>query len=286
MAKAESTIDSSLPALNIEFMRSLVKQYSELGQWTSALFWADAAAAAGASAGGGAPSGDDVWLLASTMLARGELHRAAYAVTSRGLHRRHLLCLGVAMRAYVAAKEPAPALALMDECDPMLLEANTDQTHNRALAGVLVTQARALAALERRDAAAAALSAALAADTACVEAIDALLHQHALTAHQESELINSLPINQQLGPAEGALLRAAYKDRLLRHTPADKQTDTHDQLSPEVETARGGSADARMSRARRLAAACRWASALGLLDSVDPWCCADVRVACLVELKK
>lgn len=60
------------------------------GQWTSALFWADAAAAA---AGGRheAASGDDVWLLASAMLAKGELHRAAHAVSSRGLHRSLLL---------------------------------------------------------------------------------------------------------------------------------------------------------------------------------------------------
>lgn len=60
-------------------------QIASQGQWTSALFWADAAAGAGSA--GGAASGDDVWLLASTMLARGESHRAAYAVTSRGLHR-------------------------------------------------------------------------------------------------------------------------------------------------------------------------------------------------------
>lgn len=45
--------------------------------------------------------------------------------------RRHLLCLGVAMRAYVSAKEPTAALTLYEECDHMLLEPrNTDQTHN------------------------------------------------------------------------------------------------------------------------------------------------------------
>lgn len=54
------------------------------GQWTSAFFWADAAAA---SSGAAVASGDDVWLLASAMLARGELHRAAHAITSRNLHR-------------------------------------------------------------------------------------------------------------------------------------------------------------------------------------------------------
>ncbi|XP_049870885.1 cell division cycle protein 16 homolog [Pectinophora gossypiella] len=284
MAKAESTEGSSLPGLNIEFMRSLVKQYSELGQWTSALFWADAAMAASSAMGGDACSGDDVWLLAGTMLARGELHRAAHAVTSRGLHRRHLLCLGVAMRALVSAREPAAALALLDECDPMLLEPRNqaDQTHNRALAGVGVWQARALWALERREAAAAALAAALRADVACVEALDMLLEQHALTPAQESELLESLPISSQLGGAEGALVRAAYSERLKRHAPPAPP----DELCPSLEACRGRTAEAACGRARRLAAACRWGAALSALDGLDPWCCPEVRVACLVELRR
>lgn len=292
MAKADITSRNSIEGcMNIDFMRSLVKQYSELGQWTSALFWADAAAAA---AGGGlnSASGDDVWLLASAMLARGELHRAAHAVSSRGLHRRHLLCLGVAMRAYLAAREPATAIKLMEECDPvyMLLEPrNSDQTHNRALAGVLVSQARALAALERRDAAAEALAAALRADCACYEALDLLLDQHALTPHQERELIESLPINSQLSAAEGALLRAAYRERLNRYSPAPVQLpppDTDCPITAEAEAVGSRMLEAAQSTARRLAAACRWNEALKALDGVDPWCCVDVRAACLVELRK
>uniref|UniRef100_A0A2H1VNB7 SFRICE_007973 n=1 Tax=Spodoptera frugiperda TaxID=7108 RepID=A0A2H1VNB7_SPOFR len=290
MDKTESIGRSSIEGcMNIDLMRSLVKQYSELGQWTSALFWADAAAAA---AGGGldSASGDDVWLLASAMLARGELHRAAHAVTSRGLHRRHLLCLGVAMRAFLAAREPATALNLMDECDPMLLEPrNTDQTHNRALAGVLVWQARALTALERREAAAEALAAALRADCAHYEALDLLLEQHALTPHQESELIESLPINSQLSAAEGALLRAAYRQRLHRYSPAPialPPPDTDCPITAEAEAVGGRMMEAAQSRARRLAAACRWTDALRALDTVDPWCCVEVRAACLVELKR
>ncbi|CAH2085812.1 unnamed protein product [Euphydryas editha] len=217
MAKAESTARTNVDCLNVDFMRSLVKQYSELGQWTSAFFWADAAAASSESA---VASGDDIWLLASAMLARGELHRAAHAVTSRGLHRRHLLCLGVAMRAYIAAKEPATTLSILEECEPSLLEPRSmDQTHNRALAGVLVWQARALSSLERREAAAEALTAALRADCACYEALDLLLEQHALTPSQESELIESLPINNQMSASEAALLRAAYRERLRRYAP-------------------------------------------------------------------
>ncbi|CAK1579084.1 unnamed protein product [Parnassius mnemosyne] len=297
MAKVDSTGRGNPDCLNVDFMRSLVKQYSELGQWTSAFFWADAAAAAGNDT----VSGDDIWLLASAMLARGELHRAAHTVTSRGLHRRHLLCLGVALRAYIAAKEPATALSLIEECDTQLLEPrNHDQTHNRALAGVLVWQARALAALERREAAAEALTTALRADSACYEALDLLLEQHALTPRQETDLIESLPINSQLSAAEAAFLRAAYRDRLLRYAPLRSSLSTTDDTTVEtggnvtgspgvlspVEAALSRSSEGASRKARRLAAAGHWAEALKALDLAGPWACADVRAACLVELKK
>lgn len=49
---------------------------------------------------------------------------------------------------------------------------------------MLVWQARALSSLERREAAADALTAALRADCACYEALDLLLEQHALTPGQ------------------------------------------------------------------------------------------------------
>ncbi|XP_072929363.1 cell division cycle protein 16 homolog [Epargyreus clarus] len=286
MSKAETAGRGNGNGLNVEFMRSLVKQYSELGQWTSAFFWADAAAA---SSGADTASGDDIWLLASAMLARGELHRAAHAVTSRGLHERHLLCLGVAMRAYIQAKEPSTALNLLDECDPNLLEPrNLDQTHNRALAGILVWQARALSLLERREAAAVTLTLALRTDCACYEALDLLLEQHALTPRQESELIESLPLNSQLGAGEAALLRAAYRERLLRYTPLRATPPTPQEHagnhSRVVDIVRSKSAEAAESRGRRLAADGSWAEALRVLDSAGPWSCAEVRAACLVEL--
>ncbi|OWR46148.1 Cell division cycle protein 16 [Danaus plexippus plexippus] len=286
MAKAESTVRNNLDCLNVDFMRSLVKQYTELGQWTSAFFWADAAAA---SSGAAVASGDDVWLLASAMLARGELHRAAHAITSRNLHRRHLLCLGVAMRAYISVKEPQTTLSILEECDPNLLEPRSmDQTHNRALAGVLVWQARALCLLERREAAAEALTAALRADAACYEALDLLLDQHALTPGQEIELIESLPVNNQMSASEATLVRVAYRERLLRYTPLQTASPDsyNNQIKTAVELARSRSAEAAESRGRRLAAGGRWGEALRALDEAGPWSCAEVRAACLVELKR
>ncbi|XP_052739862.1 cell division cycle protein 16 homolog isoform X2 [Bicyclus anynana] len=218
------------------------------------------------------------------MLARGELHRAAHAVTSRQLHRRHLLCLGVAMRAYIASKEPSAALGVLDECEPALLEPRSmDQTHNRALAAVLVWQARALAALERREAAADALTAALRADCACYEALDLLLEQHALTPAQESELVDSLPINNQMSASEAALLRVAYRERLLRYAPPP---DAPDEAPGPVEACRAQCAEAAEALGRRLAAGGRWAEALRALDRAGPACCPDVRAACLVELRR
>lgn len=54
----------------------------------------------------------------------------------------------------------------------------------RALAGILVWQARAMSLLERREAAAVTLALALRTDCACYEALDLLLEQHALTPRQ------------------------------------------------------------------------------------------------------
>ncbi|XP_041968467.1 cell division cycle protein 16 homolog [Aricia agestis] len=291
MAKAESTGRSTEECLNVDYMRSLVKQYSELGQWTSAFFWADAAAA---SCGAEGASGDDMWLLSSAMLARGELHRAANAVMSRDLHKRHLLCLGVAMRAFISAKEPQAALNLLEECEPPLLEVREmDQTHNRALAGVLVWQARALSALERREASAVALTAALKADCACYEALDLLLEQHALTPENESELIDSLPINHQMNLPEATLLKTAYRERLLRYSPLHMNSDNKSDSSPTTEMGvseavrrvRARSVEGAESRARRLAAAGSWADALKALDAAGGGAPA-VRAACLVELRR
>lgn len=44
--------------------------------------------------------------------------------------------------------------------------------------------------------------------------------------------------------------------------------------------------EAAACRGRRLAASCRWKEALAALDEADPWCCVDIRAACLVELKR
>lgn len=72
-----------------------------------------------------------------------------------------------------------------------------------------------------------------------------------------------------------------------------QEADTDDvngtQSSPsrsEVELALSRSSEGAARKARRLAAAGHWAEALKVLDLAGPWACADVRAACLVELKK
>lgn len=44
--------------------------------------------------------------------------------------------------------------------------------------------------------------------------------------------------------------------------------------------------EAAEARGRSLAAAGEWTEALKALDAAGPWSCAEVRAACLVELKK
>lgn len=281
MSKTDSSPKSDTEVVNIDFMRSLVKQYSELGQWTSALFWADLASSASSEGGTRESSGEDIWLLASAMLANGEYHRAAHAITSRELHKKHLLCLGVACRAMLAAKEPAAVLTLIEECDPILMEMrNNDHTHNRALASVLVHRSTALFNVERREAAIEALTNALRTDVTCFEALHQLLDKHSLTPQQERELLDSLPIKAQLGPAEAMLLRSVYHHRIHRYSNPVPPSET----PASIDQIRANTEEAVTCAARRLTNACQWAEALKLLK--DPWNNLDIRTACLVELKK
>ncbi|KOB66681.1 putative CDC16 cell division cycle 16-like protein [Operophtera brumata] len=104
----------------------------------------------------------------------------------------------------------------------------------------------------------------------------------------ERELIESLDFAGQLNAAEGCLLRNAYSERLHRYSPPtpSQQLSGECPITAEASVVGSRMAEAAAGRGRRLAAACRWKEALAALDEADPWCCVDIRAACLVELKK
>jgi len=93
--------------------------------WSAALFWADKV-----SAIGGGDAACDVQLVAGCMLHKREYHRAAYTVTSRNLHKTHLMCHYIAARALLEAAEYTETLNLLDEANPELLTHNEDPPRN------------------------------------------------------------------------------------------------------------------------------------------------------------
>lgn len=95
--------------------------------WSAALFWADKAHALAGTSG----QPETACAVAAGMLRRGEFHRAAYTLTSRGLHKIHLMSYYVAARALIEAKEYHETLQLLDEVDPEnLMHSNSDPPRN------------------------------------------------------------------------------------------------------------------------------------------------------------
>lgn len=97
------------------------------GMWSAALFWADKAHALGGVSG----EPHTACAVAASMLRRGEFHRAAYTLTSRGLHKLHLMSYYVAARALIEAKEYQDTLQVLEEVDPEnLIHTNNDPPRN------------------------------------------------------------------------------------------------------------------------------------------------------------
>lgn len=291
---SDSQQRTSDDTIKIESLRAFVRQYSDLGLWTGALFWADNVLALNKGQGG-----NDVWLIAKCMVQKGQWHRAAHAVTSRNLHKTHLLCQQIAVTALLEAKEYQTALQIMIDFSAVNLDHTLDSAipWNRALAAVYLAKGKALSALERRGAAVKMLTRALQTDVCCYEALDLLLEHHAFTLQQDRELIDGLPMDCQCSPAEVALLRQMYKARIDRYGPdieEDVPKNEPTEEKPEetipcevgLQRIRIHSMDYAAARARRLLHRCEFTACLRLLDRLDPWSCADLRVACLVELKR
>lgn len=94
--------------------------------WTAALFYADKL-----NALNGSGIEDEVYMVANCMLQKGEYHRAAHTITSRGLHKFHLMSYYVACKALLEAKEYQEAIQLMDEVEPdNLLHTMSDPPKN------------------------------------------------------------------------------------------------------------------------------------------------------------
>lgn len=82
---------------------------------------------------------------------------------------------------------------------------------------VLLIKGKVLEAMDNRGLASDCYRQALTCDVHCFEAFDALIQHNMLTALEEQELVNSLPISQQCTPEESEILLILYKSKLKKY---------------------------------------------------------------------
>ncbi|CAG2060728.1 unnamed protein product, partial [Timema podura] len=285
--------------INIDNYRNLVRTYIDLHLYSAAQFWADKVV----SLSNGEPR--DVYWLAQCMYHMKQYHRAAHIIRSRGLEKviiklrlitailkptllvewskTHMLCFYLAVRSLLAAWELNEALQVLNEN-----EANTTLHSTVGLeSSVLFLKGRVFESLENRGIAADYYKQALRTDVHCYEAFEALVQHQMLSASEENELLESLPISEQCSGSERQLLHLLYQSKLKKyHAPCEDPSTLPlplSQLSSNLDLA--------VSQAERAYYNCNYQLCGDITDAVlkkDPYHyeCLPVHIGCLGELRK
>ncbi|KAJ4431999.1 hypothetical protein ANN_20613 [Periplaneta americana] len=277
--------------INVEKYRKLVKSYIDLHLYNAALFWADKVV----SLSNG--EARDVYWLAQCMFLMKQYHRAAHLIRSRGLEKTHMLCHYLAVRCLLEARELSEALQVLtdveqegslfpntctsfDSSTPMSL----DDTTPNLTSSVLFLKGRVYEAMDNRGLAADCYKQALCCDVHCYEAFEALVQHQMLSAQEENELLESLPISQQCVGSEEQLLRLLYESKLKKyHAPSESL--------PPPPPALAANLDLAVAQAERHYYNCNYQQCSHITEDVlkkDPYHsgCLPVHISCLVELKK
>nr|CAD7589771.1 unnamed protein product [Timema genevievae] len=263
--------------INIDNYRNLVRTYIDLHLYSAAQFWADKVV----SLSNGEPR--DVYWLAQCMYHMKQYHRAAHIIRSRGLEKTHMLCFYLAVRSLLAAWELNEALQVLNEN-----EANTTLHSTVGLeSSVLFLKGRVFESLENRGIAADYYKQALRTDVHCYEAFEALVQHQMLSASEENELLESLPISEQCSGSERQLLHLLYQSKLKKyHAPCEDPSTLPLPLSQL-----SNNLDLAVSQAERAYYNCNYQLCGDITDAVlkkDPYHyeCLPVHIGCLGELRK
>ncbi|XP_063235320.1 cell division cycle protein 16 homolog [Bacillus rossius redtenbacheri] len=277
------------PSVNIDVYRELVKTYIDLHLYSAALFWSDKVV----SLSNGDPK--DVFWMAQCMFHTKQYHRAAHVICSRGLEKTHMDCQYIAVRSLLEARELGTALQILGENElgsrdasasggvPPGAGASTVQLRG----ALLLLKGRVLEGLENRGIAVDYYRQALRADVHCYEAFEALVQHQMLSAQEETELLDSLPVGEQCSAMGGQLLRFLYQSKLKKyHAPGELPCLPQSPLAPLRDNL-----DVQVCRAERHYYNCNYQRCLQITEEVlkkDPYHseCLPVHIGCLVELKK
>lgn len=282
--------------VDIDKYRNLVRTYIDMHLYSAALFWADKVV----SLSDGEPR--DVYWLAQCMFLMKQYHRAAILIRNRGLDKIHPLCLYLASKCLLEAREFNEALQLLSDIDDQagtLLNSSSSNitftvnnshlfvegsTPANLKSSLLYLKGRVYEALDNRSLAADCYKHALQCDVYNFDAFEALVQHQMLTAWEEKQLLSSLPFAEQCGNEN--FVRPVYETLLKKYHASPRSP------SPPIPHSRlADNLDLAVAKAERLYYSCAYKECFNITEEVlkkDPYhtTCLPVHIGCLVELKK
>ncbi|XP_018418492.1 PREDICTED: cell division cycle protein 16 homolog isoform X2 [Nanorana parkeri] len=280
--------------MNLDRLRKRVRQYIEQQQYQSALFWADKVASLSHE------EPQDVYWLAQCLYLTAQYHRASHALRSRKLDKMYEACRSLAARCHYAAKEYQQALDILDMEEPIskklfdkgikdekILKDSSGEwqmSQSSIKSSICLLRGKIYDALDNRTLATYSYKEALKFDVYCFEAFDLLTAHHMLTAQEEKELLDSLPISKKC-PEDQELLRFLFENKLKKY---NKPSET---VIPESVNGLQENLDVVVSLAERHYYNCDFKMCYKLTSAVmekDPFHanCLPVHIGTLVELNK
>ncbi|KAG7213440.1 hypothetical protein KM043_002718 [Ampulex compressa] len=284
--------------IDLENCRKLVKSYIDLHLYSAALFWADKVLSLSDE------DPKDVCTLAHCMYLMKQYHRAAHLIRSRGLEKTDVMCHYLTVRSLLEAKEYNEALQVINESEictnitqsGISFTDRTDILDNapkNVQSAILYVKGRVYEAMDNRAVATDCYKQALHCDVYSYQAFEALVQNQMLSASEEKELLESLPLGEQCSEAEAELLKLLYESKLKKYQePNEKQSLITCSVMGVLVTDRLlGNLDMEVAEAERLYYNCNYHRCFSLTERIlkkDPYhnSCLPVHIACLVELKK
>ncbi|XP_025070972.1 cell division cycle protein 16 homolog isoform X2 [Alligator sinensis] len=269
-------------------------QWGVMQQYQSALFWADKVASLSHE------EPQDIYWLAQCLYLTAQYHRAAHALRSRKLDKLYEACRYLAARCHYAAKEHQQALDILDMEEPInkrlfekymkdesgLKDSSSDweMSQSSIKSSICLLRGKIYDALDNRTLATYSYKEALKLDVYCFEAFDLLTSHHMLTAQEEKELLESLPLSKQC-MEEQELLHFLFENKLKKY---NKPSET---VIPESVDGLQDNLDVVVSLAERHYYNCDFKMCYKLTSVVmekDPFHanCLPVHIGTLVELNK
>ncbi|XP_074514737.1 cell division cycle protein 16 homolog [Sebastes fasciatus] len=282
--------------MNLDRLRKRVRQYIDQQQYQSALFWADKIASLSRE------DPQDIYWLAQCLYLTSQYHRASHAIRSRKLDKLYGACQYLAARCHYAAKEFQQALDILDSeetASKRLLDRSVkediattpestkdwDMSPASINSSICLLRGKIYDAMDNRPLATSSYKEALKLDVYCFEAFDLLTSHHMLTAQEEKDFLDSLPLGQQCTEEEEELLHFLFENKLKKY---NKPSDL---VVPEMVNGLQDNLDVVVSLAERHYYNCDFKMCYKLTSMVmvkDPFHanCLPVHIGTLVELGK